>query len=446
MKIKLYRSATVGIEIDNFKILQDPWLTDGEYYGSWSHFPYFDIKKNIHEINTYNAIYISHIHPDHCSDETLSLIRKDIPIYIHEYHSKFLKFKLEKLKFKVIELKNGKKYEIGKNIYINIFAADNCNPELCYKFLGCADLGAKGKSQQIDTLSIINNKKMTLINVNDCPFDLAKSTFKDIHNQYKKIDILLTGYQNASPYPQCFDNLNLVEKKILGKKISINCLERSLSFIKNLEPLYFLPFAGTYALSGKLGHLNKLRGVASIDKAYSYLSKNQNISLPIKMNPSSVFDLSNNKVIPPYKKFSNKNYQSYIKNFLMHKKLSYEKLSYPNFEEIFELCKKAHVKFLDKKLINNIELKSDIYIEIFDKLIKIPKEDTPLEFLPKNKLKKKEGSFVLYKTDPRLLKWLLMGPKYAHWNNAEIGSHINFFRYPDIFERNVYASMCYFHC
>jgi len=82
MKLKLYRSATVGIQFENFKILQDPWLTDGEYYGSWSHFPKFEIKKNIQEINSYNAIYISHIHPDHCSDDTLSLIRKDIPIYI----------------------------------------------------------------------------------------------------------------------------------------------------------------------------------------------------------------------------------------------------------------------------------------------------------------------------------------------------------------------------
>ncbi|CAN1593468.1 Beta-lactamase superfamily domain containing protein [Candidatus Pelagibacterales bacterium] len=446
MKIKLYRSATVGIEIENFKILQDPWLTDGEYYGSWSHFPYFDLKKNIQEINSYNAIYISHIHPDHCSEDTLSLIRKDIPVYIHEYHSKFLKFKLERLKFKVIELKNGKKQEICKNIYINIFAADNCNPELCYRFLGCADLSAKGKSQQIDTLSIINNETSSLINVNDCPFDLAKSTFKDIHKEYKKIDILLTGYQNASPYPQCFDNLNLSEKKTLGKKIAINCMNKSLNFIKNLKPRYFLPFAGTYALSGILGHLNNLRGVPNIDEAYEYLSKNQSISQPIKMNPSSVFDLTNAEVSPPYKKFNNRNYKNYIKNFLLKKELTYEKFPYPKFDEIFELSKKSYLKFLYKKSINNIKINSDIYIEIFDKLIKIPKEDTPLEFLYKNNLKKNKGSFVLYKTDPRLLKWLLMGPKYAHWNNAEIGSHINFFRYPDIFERNVYASMCYFHC
>ena len=45
MKIHLYRSATVGIISNNFKLLQDPWLTDGEYYGSWSQYPKFDIKK-----------------------------------------------------------------------------------------------------------------------------------------------------------------------------------------------------------------------------------------------------------------------------------------------------------------------------------------------------------------------------------------------------------------
>ena len=35
---------------------------------------------NINEINSYNAIYISHIHPDHCSDDTLKKISKEIPI------------------------------------------------------------------------------------------------------------------------------------------------------------------------------------------------------------------------------------------------------------------------------------------------------------------------------------------------------------------------------
>ena len=91
MKLKLYRSATVGLDLNGFKILMDPWLTDGEYFGSWSHYPYFDLAKNLNEINSYDAIYISHIHPDHCSENTLKMISKEIPIYIHSYHSKFLK-------------------------------------------------------------------------------------------------------------------------------------------------------------------------------------------------------------------------------------------------------------------------------------------------------------------------------------------------------------------
>ena len=178
MKIKLYRSSTVGLNLSGYKLLMDPWLTDGEYYGSWSHYPYYDLDKNINEINSYNAIYISHIHPDHCSDDTLKKISKEIPIYIHSYHTKFLKLKLERIGFKVIELENNKRTKLDKNAYLNIFAADNCNPELCFKFSGCADFTAKeGHSQQIDTLSVIDDGKNVLMNINDCPYELAKSTF-----------------------------------------------------------------------------------------------------------------------------------------------------------------------------------------------------------------------------------------------------------------------------
>ena len=53
--------------------------------------------------------------------------------------------------------------------------------------------------------------------------------------------------------------------------------------------------------------------------------------------------------------------------------------------------------------------------------------------------------YVIYETDLRLLKFLLIGSKYAHWNNAEIGSHIKFYRKPDVFERELYYSMSYFH-
>ena len=53
--------------------------------------------------------------------------------------------------------------------------------------------------------------------------------------------------------------------------------------------------------------------------------------------------------------------------------------------------------------------------------------------------------FILIETDSRLLYWLLQGPKKAHWNNAEIGSHIQFKRIPDVYERGLMHCWNYFY-
>jgi UDP-MurNAc hydroxylase len=445
MKIKLYRSSTVGLIFKGYKVLQDPWLTDGEYFGSWSHYPYFDIDKNIQEINSYDAIYISHIHLDHCSDKTLKKINKSIPIFIHSYHAKFLKNKLERFGFKVIELINGEKYEISKNINLRIFASDNCDPKLCYKFFGCANLSETKGSQQIDTIAVFNDSESVLINVNDAPYELAKSTFQDINKIYKKIDILLCGYQVAGAYPQCFDNLNNDEKIAEGKRIGQIAMGKALGYINDLKPRFFLPFAGTYALSGKLSDLDDKRGAPTIDDAYDFLSKKQNHSKPILINPDSIFDLESKKTNNLYKKFNKEEYQKYIKNNLSVMKFDYENETMPELNEIIKLSKTAYKKFLEKKNNLGIKLNTDIYVEIYKTLIKIPKEDSnECEIINESSIDNK-SKYIIYKTDPRLLKLLLMGPRYAHWNNAEIGSHIRFFRNPNVYERNIWGSMCYFH-
>ena len=410
MKIKLYRSSTVGLNLSGYKLLMDPWLTDGEYYGSWSHYPYYDLDKNINEINSYNAIYISHIHPDHCSDDTLKKISKEIPIYIHSYHSKFLKLKLERIGFKVIELENNKRTKLDKNAYLNIFAADNCNPELCFKFAGCADFTAKeGHSQQIDTLSIIDDGKNVLMNVNDCPFELAQSTFKDIKKQYEKINVLLTGYGGAGPYPQCFENLNSEEKITAAQSKEKQFLNQAIKYIDEIKPDFYMPFAGTYTLAGKLSNLQSLRGVSSIDNAYNFLekyysSKNLSNSIkPIKLNPDSTFDLNIKEYDKDYKKIDYDEYQSYIDSELSNKLLNYEIDNAPSFEEIYELSKKAYKRFLDRIIINNANLESDIFVKVNEKSIMLDKNKNLL-VVNSDEIDQKSRKYVRYETDIRLLK------------------------------------------
>ena len=451
MKIKLYRSSTVGLDLGGFKILMDPWLTDGEYYGSWSHYPYYDLDNNIKELNSYNAIYISHIHPDHCSEDTMKKLSKEIPVYIHSYHSKFLKLKLERIGFNVIELENNKRTKLDKNAYLNIFAADNCNPELCFKFTGCADFSAKeNNSQQIDTLSIIDDGKNVLMNVNDCPIELAQSTFKDIKKQYEKINVLLTGYGGAGPYPQCFENLNSEEKIIASKSKEKQFLNQAIKYINEIKPDYYLPFAGTYTLTGKLSNLQGLRGVSSIDNAFRFFENYysvrnlSNTIRPIKLNTDSTFDLNIKEYDNDYQKLDYDDYQSYIDLKLANKLLDYEKDEIPSFDEIYELSKMAHKKFLDRILINNVNLKSDIFIKVNGKSLLLGC-DKNLSTINSDQIDQVSNRYVRYDLDVRLLKRLLMGPKYAHWNNAEIGSHLKFFRKPNMHERDVYGSMVYFH-
>ena len=91
----------------------------------------------------------------------------------------------------------------------------------------------------------------------------------------------------------------------------------------------------------------------------------------------------------------------------------------PNFNQIYELCQTAYPKYLEKKIINNIKLKTDIYIQCMDRYIKIPKDyKENLNIYEINQIDK-NSKFVIYRTDPRLLRLLLKGPRYAHWNNAD---------------------------
>lgn len=448
MKIKLYRSATVGIISKDYKLLQDPWLTDGEYYGSWYHYPSFEFNNYLDEINSYNGIYISHIHPDHCSEDTLKKINKNIPVYIHSYHAKFLKNKIERLGFKVFELENNKKNKIGKNFSINIMAADNCDPELCYKFTGCAKLDTNNGSQQIDTLAILEDGNSTILNVNDCPYELAKISIPTILKSYDKIDILLTGYGGAGPYPQCFENLSLKEKLQESYKKKINFLNKALEYIKICKPKYYLPFAGRYILSGSLSNLNSLRGLPETDEAYDYLDGkiilNKLNTKSIKINPGSEFDLKLEQSNEEYRLFNKSNYLNFISS-ISNKKFFYQQQDDIAESQIFDLAESAFSRFREKINSLNIKIKSNIFLD-FDskKMIAIQPSLNKFDLIDREKIESSQN-YVIYKLDKNLLYNILQGPRIAHWNNAEIGSHIKFFRNPNKFERNLYLGMCYYH-
>ena len=98
MKITHLNGACELIEANGVKILTDPWLVDGEYYGAWCVYPPIN-DFNMSSLDGVDYIYISHIHPDHLSPLTLQRLNKHIPVLIHKFPTQFVKLNIERLGF-----------------------------------------------------------------------------------------------------------------------------------------------------------------------------------------------------------------------------------------------------------------------------------------------------------------------------------------------------------
>lgn len=443
MKIKHINSSCVIIESNGIKILCDPWFVSGEYYGSWHIYPPIELSDDY--FNDIDYIYVSHIHPDHFSRKSFAKLNKDIPVLIHTYAAPFLKMNIEFQGFNVTELPHNKKVLLKNDVSINIIAADNCNPELCAKHMGCGIVETKYKSTQIDSLCVISDNNFAVLNTNDCPYDLSEQAVREILKKYVKIDFLLVGYGGAGPYPQCFD-LSAEERSEAENGKIIQFLSQAEKYINLVNPEFFMPFAGTYTLGGRLYNLDERKAVPEITFARDYLTNSDIIKADSKcvlLNTHSYFDLKTKKASKDYIPIDPKEKKIYMQKVLSKLKLDYEHDKKPKIQEIYDLISPAYSRMEEKRKEINFSSDTLWYIKIDDdNFIEISMNGAGYSFV--NEINS-DKNYVQYSLDLRLFYNILRGPRYAHWNNAEIGSHIRFKRFPNIFERGLYHSINFFH-
>src|SRR5690554_5143569 len=119
MRVQYIKSGCVLIEHAGKRVLCDPWLSDGAYYGSWYHYPPVDYRA--HDFIDVDYIFISHIHPDHLDVKTLLEFPREIFIIILEYQEKPLLNILKKIKFtNVIEVPHKQKFSIGDDFTLEV--------------------------------------------------------------------------------------------------------------------------------------------------------------------------------------------------------------------------------------------------------------------------------------------------------------------------------------
>ena len=438
MKIKKFGSATILIETSDTKILCDPWLTDGAYYGAWCNFP--PINLDDCDFSDVDYVYVSHVHPDHFDPNTIALLDKSTPILIHKYHQKFLKFNIERLGFKAIELENGKPTQLLGNTKISIYAADDCDPSICGHMFGCVTSEIKG-SMQLDSLCIIDDGKHILVNTNDCPFGIAQKTLARIKDDYPKIDFALIGYTSASLYPHSMLDYSDKQMKKGIETAKMKGLLTGLDTLKILKPEHYLPFAGTYILGGSNYLKNKYLPIPELKDAVEFFQlelgkADINIS-PVLLNFNEFFDLKTREQSAKYTPINIKDRDKYINEIASSFMYDYEVDEIPKKDELLNLFSDALERLAKKqKELNLFEDMNLLFDLQNDEFACINLKDTTLTTINDISI---INNYHRFQLDARLLKRVLRGPRFANWNNIEIGALLNFARKPNEYRMDIHT-------
>ena len=240
----------------------------------------------------------------------------------------------------------------------------------------------------------------------------------------------MLNYNTAGPYPSCFDNLNKDEKIIeKNKKLKRN-FDYLCDIIPILKPNNVIPFAGSYILGGKNSNKNQYLATTTWDVCADYLKKNlKTESKIICLRENQTFDIEKEINLEKYEKINIQEMSKYIEKIKNHK-YEYELDVSPDIEILKKDIKVAKNKLNERIKKFKINIKSNIFIKLGKEKIQV------IEGSEKNRE-------LICSMDFKLLRRIL--DRKSHWNNAEIGAHINFERSPNKMDVDAHTSLSFLH-
>ena len=453
MKVTYHTAASITVEVDGIKILCDPWFYPGAFYGSWYHYPPFDFEPS--EFDDIDYIYISHAHKDHLCSKSLAALNKKIPVLIHKFRSPFLKKMIERLGFNPIEIEHGEHYKLTNKSHFRVFSSQDSTNSV-----------AEAKQTAIDTYCVISDGENTFVNTNDNFIENIETEIKKIKKQYGKIDFLASVYTSASCYPQTTLSLSEDDLKKEINRVTKWCYDRAATLIKTLNPRYYMPFAGSYLLAGSLAHLNNKRVNTSPYEAKKYFEENYPYMLKdnqcVVMNKGVTFNITTGKQSKKYVHYCEKEKNEYIENVLSKVKFEYQTkdiIENP-LEKIKKMLPECYNRMEKHRERIGYSTNTKIFIKLIDDhYIFISMNGTGCEIVQKAfvsingdvpQIMQKDilslhDEYVILDLDLRLLIDILNGPRFAHWDDADTGSHISYWKKPNIHEKGIYHMICFFH-
>lgn len=311
MRITWYTNACVRISSSSGEsILCDPWVNPGAFLGSWFQWPPLpdDFEEKLLR-DPCNGIYITHLHPDHYDPKFLAKftkLRPEVPVYVAEFAHEWLKRSVAAVVDKratVVEIPILKTVEIANDFTLKVFAADSCNPLVCGASIPCQ---TEPKLRGIDSIGVFCADGFTVVNANDA---MGVQLIPQIAANIGAADLIMGHYGGASPFPQCFPDVE--DKALKASEVVQATCDVLVSAADAINAKMIFPFAGQYMLGGRLSHLNESRATLPLDKAVQLLETMTNREV-LSVQPGGSIDLTEPWKDEPYSEPSEEVKEQYL--------------------------------------------------------------------------------------------------------------------------------------
>ncbi|MEI8161394.1 MAG: hypothetical protein WCG65_10050, partial [Actinomycetes bacterium] len=205
-----------------------------------------------------------------------------------------------------------------------------------------------------------------------------------------------------------------------------------------LTPRAVLPFAGAYVIGGRQAYKNRYLGTTSWDEcATEVLARrpDQKVCLLREGDTLDILSLTNDK---PYAPININAQSNYIDSVLKELEYEWESDNLPSIDELLSDLEIASAKMITRGIEFGISAGSTVVISLDGSNVEIfPHFDNS----PKARINFEQ--VLICSLNPKLLRRIL--DRKAHWNNAEIGCHIDFFRNPNVYEPDLHTLLQFLH-
>ncbi len=405
IKLTFFSHACLIFESKDFSFATDPWIEGFAFSGGWwiNNLPPKGWKD---KLNSLDFIYISHNHPDHLNEFTLSHLRKDMVFIVPNFVSKSVKNVLKKIGF--------------KNIYSFDF-------QKYYKFRDSDLLMTILKSGDFRDdsglyFSYGDFSFLTSVDSNDLNFS----------RHPKDVTVYASNFAGgASGFPLCFDTLSEMEKKDYSSKNRKTIRAVVASNVRKIKPRFFLPYAGFFHERAKRDkYIATNNHKNSVEDFYALSEKTETLNL---LEKDELF-FENSNLIKKNKIDRERNYPENPEQF-MREIFKDSKMNNSEIKKYFQDSGFQDNLIVYVTLLNDNKISKQFRVNFSEKNIQVDISDYCWQEI-KQKNIHSEGKLKALELKIRedSFYWVLKNKK--SWEDLSIGFQCRIDRVPDVYNAN----------